>query len=122
MIQKVGKFGSSTIIAKVPPKNEQKKVKKFQERVKGLEYKRLSAKYSSGYQRQRVHKIHESMKTPIRQVMDTVSPLITVLVTLLCCLVMSNYFLKNIIHEMAGRIAFGLVVGSVLGLHVFQNY
>jgi len=94
--------------------NEQKKVKKFQEHVKGLEYKRLSAKYSSGYQRQRVHKINESMKSPIRQVMDTVSPLITVLVTLLCCLVMSNYFLKNIIHEMAGRIAFGLVVGSVL--------
>lgn len=102
--------------------NELDKVKQFQERVKGLEYKRLSAKYSSGYNRQRVVKINEQTKSPIRQVMDTVSPLITVLVTLLCCLVMSNYFLKNIIHEMAGRIAFGLVIGSILGFVQFIQY
>ena len=33
------------------------KVKKFQNHVKGLEYKRLSSKYSTGYNRQRVNQI-----------------------------------------------------------------
>ena len=37
--------------------NEMAKVKQFQDHVKGLEYKRLSTKYSTGYNRQRVNQI-----------------------------------------------------------------
>lgn len=93
----------------------------------------MSSKFSTSYNNKRVTQIKESTKSPIRQVMDTISPLLTVLgifcefdqelksilVTVLCCLMMANYFLQNIVHEMAGRIAIGLVVGSILGN--FQN-
>ena len=89
----------------------------------------MSSRFSTSYNNKRVTQIKESTKSPIRQVMDTISPLLTVLgmlsiykvvlnsilVTVLCCLMMANYFLQNIVHEMAGRIAIGLVAGSILG-------
>ena len=58
---------------------ELEKVKKFQDHVKNLEYKRMSSKFSTSYNNKRVTQIKESTKSPIRQVMDTISPLLTVL-------------------------------------------
>ena len=54
-------------------------------------------------------------KSEMRKVYDTISPLISVFVTLICCIFGTNYFLKNVIHDFVGRFAIGLAAGSVLG-------
>jgi len=94
---------------------ELKKVRKFQEKVQSLEYKRMSSKYNSSTKSNSKLGVLRVEKSIFRQTYDTISPLLSVLVTIMCSLFGSNYFLKNVIHEFTGRIAIGLVVGSILG-------
>ena len=94
-------------------KAELRKVKEFQNKVKGLEYKRMSSKYSA--KTGPPIKMLRPSKSEMRKVYDTISPLISVFVTLICCIFGTNYFLKNVIHDFVGRFAIGLAAGSVLG-------
>ena len=95
-------------------KAELRKVKEFQNKVKGLEYKRMSSKYSA--KTGPPIKMLRPSKSEMRKVYDTISPLISVFVTLICCIFGTNYFLKNVIHDFVGRFAIGLAAGSVLGI------
>ena len=94
---------------------ELKRVRKFQEKVQSLEYKRMSSKYNSSTKSNSKLGVLRVEKSIFRQTYDTISPLLSVLVTIMCSLFGSNYFLKNVIHEFTGRIAIGLVVGTILG-------
>ena len=94
-------------------KAELRKVKEFQNKVRGLEYKRMSSKYSA--KTGPPIKMLRPSKSEMRKVYDTISPLISVFVTLICCIFGTNYFLKNVIHDFVGRFAIGLAAGSVLG-------
>ena len=106
-------FKDGTNVRKLS-ESEMKKVIKFQKRVESLECKRISSKYDSSKKSKNKIGIIKLEKTAFRQAYDTVSPLLSVLITVICSLFGANYFLKNIIHEFTGRIAIGLVVGSIL--------
>lgn len=96
---------------------ELRKVKHFQEKVRNLEYKRISSKYTAKRGTTlRLINPDKCSKSDLRKVYDTISPLISVFVTLVCCLFGTNYFLQNIIHDFAGRFAIGLVIGSILAI------
>ena len=101
-------------------KSELIKVKEFQNKVRGLEYKRMSSKYSA--KTGPPLKLLRPAKSDMRKVYDTITPLISVFVTLICCIFGTNYFLKNIIHDFVGRFAIGLAAGSILGNGSYSSH